>query len=147
MDELDSLNQLTGRSVLHWGYEPEFLDWEPEAITLTAHALEQDPVFVLEVDGVVAGYYQLSGTSDDLALDKLFVDPAFIGKGFGKQLWNHVLSAARELGASGFGFYSDPNAAGFYKAMGAEWVREETTTRPGWKLQVFRYELNREVPG
>ena len=28
LDEVDVLNALTGRSILHWGYEPEFLDWE-----------------------------------------------------------------------------------------------------------------------
>jgi len=34
-DEAAYLNALTGRSALSWGYEPEFLDWEPEAITVT----------------------------------------------------------------------------------------------------------------
>jgi GNAT superfamily N-acetyltransferase len=147
LDELDDLNELTGRSSLHWGYEQEFLEWEPEAITLTAGMLEHDPVYVLEVDGAVAGYYQLSGAIANLALDKLFVEPQFIGTGCGKRLWNHAVATARELGASGFSFYSDPNAAGFYRAMGAEWVREEPTSRPGWNLQIFRYTITPEEQG
>jgi GNAT superfamily N-acetyltransferase len=147
MDELDNLNALTGRSSLYWGYEPEFLEWEPEAITLTADMLTHDPVYVLEVDGVVAGYYQLSGTVDRLALDKLFVEPRFIGTGCGKRLWIHAVATARELGATGFTFYSDPNAAGFYRAMGAEWIREEPTSRPGWNLQIFRYTITPEGQG
>ena len=36
---------------------------------------------------------------------------------------------------------ADPNAAPFYTAMGCEWLGEETTTRPGWNLQTFRYRI------
>lgn len=147
LDELAQLNALTGRSALHWGYEPEFLDWEPEAITLTVEMLERDPVFVLELNLAVAGYYQLSGEVSDLALDKLFVDPDYIGTGLGKRLWLHAIETAQRLGATGITFYSDPNAAGFYRAMGARWVREQTTTRPDWNLQVFEFTLPHESPG
>ncbi len=50
-------------------------------------------------------------------------------------------ATARETGAVVLTFAADPNAAPFYRAMGAEWVREEETTRPGWVLQYFRYPL------
>ena len=35
LDEASLLHDLIGRSALHWGYEPEFLDWEPESIAVT----------------------------------------------------------------------------------------------------------------
>ena len=40
VDEVDALNALTGRSCLHWGYEPAFLDWEPHAITVYPEMLD-----------------------------------------------------------------------------------------------------------
>ncbi|MGH2618668.1 MAG: GNAT family N-acetyltransferase [Thermomicrobiales bacterium] len=146
-DEAPFLNALTGRSALYWGYEPEFLDWEPEAITVTPEFITGSPVFVLEEDGLVVGYYALVGQPPEMALDKLFVEPDRIGTGCGKRLWRHAVATARELGAITLTLASDPNAAPFYRAVGAEWVGEEPTSRPGWALQMFRFSLPDEDGG
>ena len=142
LDEVDVLNALTGRSILHWGYEPEFLDWEPEAITVYPWMIDGLRTQVLqEEDGRPVGYYTLTGEPPTLSLDKLFVDADRIGTGRGKRLWRHAVATARDLGATELTFAADPNAAPFYRAMGAEWTHEETTSRPGWNLQLFRYPI------
>ncbi len=150
LDEVDALNALTGRSCLHWGYEPAFLDWEPEAITVYPEMLDGVRAHVLqEADGRVVGYYVLTGQFPaepaggraTLHLDKLFVDADRIGTGRGKRLWQHAVATARALGATELAFAADPNAAPFYRAMGATWIRQETTTRPGWNLQFFRFPI------
>ena len=141
-DEAPYLNALTGRSVLSWGYEPEFLDWEPEAITVTPEFIASSPVFVLEEAGRIVGYYGLRGEPLEMALDKLFVEPDQIGTGRGKHLWLHAVGTAGTMGATVLTLASDPNAAPFYKAMGAEWLREEPTSRPGWALQMFRFHVS-----
>ncbi len=138
IDEADLLHALTQRSTMHWGYEPEFLEWEPEAIAVTPgfleHALASS---VLDEAGVVTGYYTLTGSLPAPQLDKLFVDAPYIGTGRGKLLWDHAIATARSLGATRITLYADPNAAPFYRAMGAIWMDEETTSRPGWNLQIF----------
>ena len=144
--ESDLLNALTGRSVLSWGYEPEFLDWEPEAITVTSEWIAGSPVFVLEEAGRIIGYYGLVGEPPEMSLDKLFVDADRIGTGCGKRLWLHAIATARELGAGTLTLASDPNAAPFYRAMGAEWTHEEATSRPGWSLQMFRFPIPPQPP-
>ena len=138
LDEAEMLHALTGRSTLSWGYEPEFLDWEPQSIAVTREFLEGAVAYVLEEDGRVIGYYAPTGQVPDLYFDKLFLEPDVIGTGRGKLLWNHALATARSLGVSEMTMYADPNAAPFYRAMGAEWLGEETTSRPGWNLQRFR---------
>ena len=141
IDEAALLHDLTGRSSLHWGYEPEFLDWEPEAIAVTPEFLANATAFVLEENGRVVGYYALVSKPPDLFLDKLFVEPDHIGTGCGKRLWLHAMETAHAMGYTDVMFDADPNAAPFYRAMGAEWLREIETSRPGWNLQVFRYDL------
>jgi GNAT superfamily N-acetyltransferase len=138
LDEADLLHALTGRSTLHWGYEPAFLDWEPEAIAVTREFLAGAIAYVLEEDGRVLGYYALTGQVPHIQFDKLFLEPEAIGTGRGKLLWRHAIATARALGVSDMAMYADPNAAPFYRAMGAEWIEEITTSRPGWNLQVFR---------
>jgi len=140
-DEADALNALTGRSALSWGYEPEFLDWEPEALLVTPEFITGSPVYVLEEAGTVVGYYGLLGDPPEISLDKLFVAPEWIGTGRGKLLWQHAVQTARALGATTMTLASDPNAAPFYRAMGAQWERAVTTSRPGWLLQMFRYPI------
>lgn len=139
--EAAALHALTGRSALHWGYEPEFLAWEPESIAVTPRFIATATVRVLENEGRILGYYALTGVPSELWLDKLFVEPDRIGTGCGKRLWLHAVATARELGATELLIAADPNAAPFYQAMGAVWEREETTTRPGWNLQFLRYPL------
>jgi GNAT superfamily N-acetyltransferase len=138
VDEAELLHALTQRSVMHWGYEPEFLEWEPETIAVTPEFLENAIAsFALEEDGVVTGYYTFTGTLPEPQLDKLFVDAHLIGTGRGKLLWTHAMATAKSLGATRVTFYADPNAGPFYRGMGAVWLGEEETSRPGWNLQVF----------
>lgn len=142
IEEAALLHALTQRSTMHWGYEPEFLDWEPESIAVTPEFLENAIAsYALEEDGVVTGYYSLTGSLPEPQLDKLFVDAPFIGTGRGKLLWHHAIATAKWLGATKIAFYADPNAGPFYRAMGAVWVGEEETSRPGWNLQVFEVVL------
>ncbi len=140
-DEADMLHELTQRSTMFWGYEPEFLEWEPESIAVTPEFMENAIVWVIEDQGIVRGYYALVRKDDGLYLDKLFVEPDRIGTGYGKRLWNHAVATARALGADALLIDADPNAGPFYQAMGARWVGEQETSWPGWKLQHFRYPL------
>jgi len=140
-DEAAILHDLTGRSSLYWGYEPEFLDWEPESIAVTPELLATATAYVLKEGDTPIGYYALVRKDDGIHLDKLFVDPEWIGTGAGKRLWEHAMETARGMGATEVLFDADPNAAPFYRAMGAEWLQETETTRPGWNLQVFKYRL------
>lgn len=140
-EEANALNQLTRRSVLHWGYEPAFLEWEPEAITVDQAFMQRARVFLLEEIGALVGYYAFTGLESDLRLDKLFLEPEYIGTGRGRLLWNHAVAEARSVGAPGFTLYSDPNAAPFYAAMGARFVQEIETNWPGWRLHEFRVTL------
>ncbi len=145
-DDAPALHALTGRSTLHWGYEPEFLDWEPQSIAVTPELIASSVTLVLEEGDRIVGYYTLVGESPEISLDKLFVEPDLIGAGRGKRLWRHAIEMARELGAKELTFAADPHAGPFYRAMGAEWVRAEETTRPGWNLQMFRCALDDESP-
>ncbi len=94
-DEAELLNALTGRSTLYWGYPPEFLDWEPEALLVTPEFIAGSPIYVYEEDGRILGYHALLEKPQGWYLDKLFVEPERIGTGLGKALWRHAVATAR----------------------------------------------------
>ena len=79
-------------------------------------------------------------------LTDLWLEPEFQGRGFGRRLWDHALSTARALGYRSLEIESDPNAEGFYRAIGAMRVGEREslvarTVEPGRLLPLLRVEL------
>jgi GNAT superfamily N-acetyltransferase len=70
-------------------------------------------------DGEVVGVAALTDEPPDMELDVCFVDPSAIGAGVGRVLVDAAKTAARDVGAASLRVQSDPNAAGFYAALGA----------------------------
>lgn len=141
--DAEMLSELAIRSKGHWGYDAEFLSAARTDLTLSSDDLESSLVFVCEARDGSAGFYRLLVLGDGAAeLDALFVDPASIGSGVGRRLWEHAVAEATALGCTRLIFQSDPFAEGFYRAMGAQRVGEsESTVVPGRMLPLMRYLL------
>lgn len=77
-------------------------------------------VWVAENDGgALAGFYQLIPDGRQQELDLFFTSNASQGGGVGRTLFDHMRKRARELGAKVVAISSNPEAAGFYRRMGA----------------------------
>jgi GNAT superfamily N-acetyltransferase len=141
--EAGVLSELAFRSKGHWGYDADFLDACRDDLTLSADDITTSAVYVHEDGDSVLGFYSLLFRNDGVAeLDDLFVEPAVMGQGVGKRLWQHAASTAREQGCSEMVFQSDPHAEGFYLTMGAERIGEsESTVTPGRLLPLMRFRL------
>ncbi|HYG83088.1 MAG TPA: GNAT family N-acetyltransferase [Pyrinomonadaceae bacterium] len=140
--EAGLLSDLALRSKAHWGYDADFLEACREELTVSADYIRGAPVFVLEEDGRVVGFYGLREQGDGLELLYLFVEPAAIGGGHGKKLWAHAVETAARLGFQKISIESDPYAEAFYLAMGARRVGEVSSTlRPGRKLPLLGFSL------
>ena len=59
-----------------------------------------------------------------LSLDHLWVAPAHLGTGVGKELFIHAMQNAARRDISEVAILSDPNAEGFYRKMGAHRTSE-----------------------
>ena len=90
----------------------------------------------------ILGFYELIGDSPEFELSNLWVEPDSIGTGIGRLLWTHAMSAAREMGGTTVMIEADPNALGFYQAMGAVQVGETPSGPiPGRLLPLLRFVL------
>ncbi|GAC1554194.1 MAG: GNAT family N-acetyltransferase [Myxococcales bacterium] len=137
------ISALALRSKGHWGYAPGFLEASRAELTLSAADLAARPVYVLERDGRIGGFYSLLQRPGHLlVLDHLYVEPAEIGRGLGRRLFAHAVSTARALGAAALEITADPHAEAFYRARGAVRVREDPSpVQPGRLLPVLRLAL------
>ncbi len=87
-----------------------------------------------------AGFYGLEQVDDDLDLTYLFLEPSLIGRGLGSRMWAHALERARATGRPRLRIVSDPEAIGFYAAMGAR-LERRVEVAPGFALGLMWFEL------
>ena len=118
-EEAAALTDLCLRSKASWGYDRAFMDACRQELTLTATSLATEDVALAERDGHAVGLVQLALDGDVAVLDKLFVSPDSMGEGVGRSLFSWATSEATRRGARVLLIEADPDAADFYRHMGA----------------------------
>ncbi len=121
-EEAQALTDLALRSKAVWGYDQAFLAACRTELTVTAEQIQHSSVFVYEHGRRPLAVYRLDITGAAAVVGLFFVDPAAIGQGVGTRLWRHLIGEARRRGVERIVVESDPNAEGFYLAMGASTV-------------------------
>jgi GNAT superfamily N-acetyltransferase len=114
-----------------------------DAMTLRAEDVDRHEVWVLESEsGTPIGYHRVI-PGDPAELEDLWVEPAAIGSGVGRRLFDHAVEIARGVGASALEIDADPHAVGFYERMGAVRIGETSSKLiPGRTLPRLRMPLS-----
>ncbi len=115
----------------HWGYPEHWLQHWQDDLTITPEFVTANSVYVAEQDGALLGFYALVTGKDKTELDHLWVTPAHIGTGVGKELFIHAMQTAAGQNIDAVEIVSDPNAAGFYRKMGAHQIGETVSEIDG----------------
>jgi GNAT superfamily N-acetyltransferase len=98
----------------------------------TLAVLEQETVFVAEIEGAPAGYVAVAFVGEALRVDQLFVSPEHEGEGVGRQLLEHAEGYAISEGTLALQVVvsrGDSRAIDFYRSRGFVEVAEELLER------------------
>lgn len=125
------LSQLAYDSEAYWKYSEEFLDIFKKEYAVTEKYIEENIVYVLENTNGIIAYYSLVRHNNSTEMDFFYVSTQYIGKGFGRKLWNHLISQCRKEGITEFDFVTSPQAVNFYEKMGAAQVGEVRSSVDG----------------
>jgi len=141
VDEFEFLSDLAFRSKATWGYSTTTMEIFRGELTLSPNLVGQ--VFVGEWSGARDGFYSLGESSSArVELCHLFVEPVFMGRGYGREL---LLDAADRCRAHHFEtlvIHGDPHALDFYARMGAARIGEvESGSIAGRMLPLFELNL------
>jgi GNAT superfamily N-acetyltransferase len=113
----EALTELTFRSKAYWNYTREQLAAWKDDLTITAEYINENQVFVLTNANQLYGYYSWINTNEtEVELDNMFIDPTYIGKGFGKLLMQDFLTRMKLDGKKKITLYSEPKTEGFYQS-------------------------------
>ena len=116
--EADELTQIALAAKRHWGYPERWMEiWTPQ-LTFPPKYFEANESWVGVDNERTIAFYTLLDNSGLAWIDNLWVLPEFIGKGVGKQLFDHAVELARGRGYKFLQLEADPNAVGFYEKVG-----------------------------
>jgi GNAT superfamily N-acetyltransferase len=124
VDEASVLTEIAHDAKRHWGYPEHWIKhWESD-LTISPDFIRDNYVYVAEEDGEIQGFYALSVAGSKAELEHMWVKPDRIGTGLGKDLFLDAMERAAALNVNAIEMSADPNAAGFYKHMGATQIGE-----------------------
>jgi GNAT superfamily N-acetyltransferase len=123
-EEAEALTKISNDAKRHWGYPEHWLAFWQTDLTISPEYITKNEVYVAEDGGALLGFYGLVINDDKAELDHMWVTPAEMGRGVGKELFVHAMQKAAGQDVSEVEIHSDPNAEGFYKKMGASRVGE-----------------------
>lgn len=124
--DCDKLTFLAQRSKAYWGYSQTFMDACQQDLTITPEDIDRSIIHIALENDICMGFYCLY--PHGLLLEALFVEPVYIGKGIGKVLWKDLIGQAEAQKIPFFDIESDPEAEGFYRAMGATRIGQVTSS-------------------
>jgi GNAT superfamily N-acetyltransferase len=120
VEELPTLSALCLRSKAVWGYGSGFMEACRSELTIQACELQSTSIAVAEENGKVVGVAQVKVNGGEADLLKLFVEPTMLRRGVGMQLFHWAISEATAMSAYRMLIEADPDAAPFYRRMGAK---------------------------
>ncbi|MBI5319361.1 GNAT family N-acetyltransferase [Bradyrhizobium sp.] len=119
VEELPALSELCMRSKAVWGYDAAFMEACRGELSLHPRDLASSRIAIAARGGNVLGVAQVRMAGDEADLVKLFVEPAAMRSGVGQALFAWAVDAARASGAARMTIEADPDAAPFYRRLGA----------------------------
>jgi GNAT superfamily N-acetyltransferase len=101
-----------------WGYDEAFIEACRRELSFHPRDLQLTCVAVAEDEGRLVGVVQVT-VGDEADLLKLFVEPEELRRGTGRALFAWAADVSRKMGAHRMTIHADPDAAPFYRIMGA----------------------------
>lgn len=136
-----ALTRIAHAAKRHWGYpEKQIRSWRGD-LTATSTTIAADPTYCALRGERIAGWYAISGDGDERELEHMWVEPRHIGTGLGRLLFRHLVRRLRAMEVRRLKIASDPNAEGFYQAMGARRIGSVPSTPRGRRLPLLRLDV------
>jgi len=140
-EEADALTQIALDAKRYWGYPEHWIKhWESD-LTISSDFIRDNHVYVAEHDGEIRGFYALAVSGRKAELEHMWVTPASIGSGIGKELFLDAMDRAATLEVREIEISADPNAAGFYERMGASQIGETDASMDGQVRKLPRLKI------
>ena len=137
------LTELTIRSKSHWDYSMQQIEkWRDDLMVSEDYIIEKEVYKLVDAKDKIIGYYSYFKVDEvNIKLDNLFVEPKYIGCGYGKILMNDFIERIRKTRAEKIILDSDPNAEKFYEKIGFKVIGKLETSIEGRFLTIMELKI------
>ena len=137
------LTELTIRSKSHWDYSMQQIEkWRDDLTVSEDYIIEKEVYKLIDSKDKIIGYYSFFKIDEvNVKLENLFVEPKFIGYGYGKMLMNDFIERIRKTRTEKIILDSDPNAENFYAKNGFKVVGKLKTSIEGRFLPIMELKI------
>ncbi len=143
-NEFEILTDVSIKSEAYWGYDDEYMKRFKELYKITEEFINNNPTFIIEEDENIIGFYSILIEKNETSLEYFFIEPNYIGKGYGKLLWKHMIENCKNFGIKELLIVTSPQAKEFYTKMGAVQIGEvESLVKKGRKIPQLIYNLEK----
>lgn len=140
--ESDYLNHIAFESEGIWGEDESYMAHFSQDYCVTEDMILNDYVYVLEEGSKLVGFFAVLKGKDMGELELFYVEKSYIGKGYGKILWNEMLALCKEKNIEKIGLVASKDVADFYEKLGAvETKKMKSTLQVGRIVSRFEYQL------
>lgn len=141
-DEAEELTAIAHAAKRHWGYPETWINlWRKDLTVLPAY-IQENTVYVAKAGASKGGFVGIEEEAGEAQMGHLWVHPSQMGQQIGKLLVECALSYCKASGITSLVAASDPNAADFYRRLGATDCGTVDSVPAPRKLPLFRFEVN-----
>jgi GNAT superfamily N-acetyltransferase len=117
--EYNILTDIAIKSEAYWGYDSNYMNMFKSIYSVSEEFINNNITVVIEENNSIVGFYGIISKSGDGRLEYFFIEPKYIGKGYGKLLWGYLIRDCKHLGIKEISLVTSPQAKNFYIKMGA----------------------------
>ena len=141
--DANELSELTIRSKSHWNYSKKQIEEWKDDLTITSDYINEKEVYKLIDNKSLIGYYSYFKLNEiDIKMENLFIEPKYIGQGYGKFLMSDFLQRIKEAGFKKVTLDADPNAEKFYSYIGFHIVGQLESSVKDRYLPIMEIEIS-----
>ncbi len=140
--DAEKITDLTIRSKNYWDYgDKQIAEWKDE-LTITSKYIDDNQVYKLTENYELVGFYAFKPENKKIIkLNFLFIEPRYIGKGYGKILITDFLQRIQGTSYEKITLEADPNAEKFYERVGFKVVGKLKTSIENRFLPIMEMEI------
>jgi len=144
INECEKLNSIAVNSEAFWGYDSAFMESFKTLYNITEEFIRDCAIYVVEENENIIGFYSILTNSKEASLEYFYIDPQYIGKGYGRLLWNHMIAICSKGDINHIVLVTSPQAKDFYIKMGAVQTEEvESIVMKGRKIPKLVYGIDK----
>mgnify|MGYP000105752806 CR=1 FL=1 len=142
LTDAKDLTELTIRSKSHWNYGEKQIEKWREELTITEKYIDENQIYKLVINSLLIGFYAYQPENKtDIKLNYLFVEPKYIGKGYGKILMADFFQRIEKSEFDRVILDADPNAENFYSKLGFSVIGELKSSIKDRFLPIMEFKI------